>query len=63
MQILPWFLSLPSFQVIRRFNFGQSQTALSLTRFVEKSNNIFNPRQIYYENIFNYWFDATNSVF
>jgi hypothetical protein len=45
---------LHPFQVIRRFDFGQSQTALSLTKFVEKSSNIFNPRQIYYENIFNY---------
>ena len=34
--------------------FGQSQTALSLTKFLEKSSNIFNPRQIYYKNIFNY---------
>ena len=45
---------LPPFQVIRRFDFGQSQTALSLTKFVEKNSNIFNPIQIYYENIFNY---------
>jgi hypothetical protein len=27
---------LPPFQVIRRFDFGQSQTALNLTKFVEK---------------------------
>jgi hypothetical protein len=45
---------LPLFQVIRRFDFGQSQTALSLTNFIEKGSSIFNPRQIYYENIFNY---------
>jgi hypothetical protein len=29
-------LILPSFQVISCFDFGQSQTALSLTKFVEK---------------------------
>ena len=34
------------FQVIRRFDFGQSQTVLSLTKFVEKMSNIFNPRKI-----------------
>ena len=50
------------FQVIRCFDFEQSQTASSLTKFVGKNNNIFNPRQIYYENIFNYWFDETNLV-
>jgi hypothetical protein len=27
---------LPPFQVIRRFDFGQSQTALNLTKFLEK---------------------------
>jgi hypothetical protein len=27
---------LPPFQVIRCFDFGQSQTALSLTKFIEK---------------------------
>ena len=53
---------LPLFQVIRRFDFGQSQTDLSLTNFIEKSSSIFNPRQIYYENIFNYWFYETNLV-
>ena len=35
---------LHPFQVIRCFDFGQSQTALSLTKFVEKNNNIFNTR-------------------
>ena len=30
------------FHVIRRFNFGQSQTTLSLTNSIEKSNNIYN---------------------
>ena len=38
------FVCTPSVQVIRRFDFGRSQTALSLTKFIEKSNNIFNPR-------------------
>ena len=31
---------LPQFQVIRRFDFGQSQIASSLTKFVEKNKNI-----------------------
>ena len=30
------YLLLPSFQVIRRFNFVISQTALSLTKFIKK---------------------------
>ena len=33
---------LHPFQVIRCFDFDQSQIALSLTKFVEKSSNIFN---------------------
>jgi hypothetical protein len=45
---------LSPFQVIRRFDFGQSQIVLSLTKLVEKNNSIFNPKQIYYENIFKY---------
>ena len=53
---------LPPFQVIRYFDFSQIQTVLSLIKFVEKSSNIFNPRQIYYENIFNYWFNKTNLI-
>ncbi len=53
---------LPPFQVLGRFNFDQSQTVLSLIKFIEKSSNIFNPRQIYYENIFNCWFDNTYLV-
>jgi hypothetical protein len=48
---------LPLFQDIRRFDFSQSQTTLSLTNFVEKNSNIFNPRLIYYENLFNYRFN------
>ena len=28
----------------------------------KKSRNICNPRQIYYKNVFNYWFDETNLV-
>ena len=33
---------LPLFQVIRCFGFGQSQTASSLTKFIDKySNNIY----------------------
>ena len=35
-----WLL-LPPFQVIRCFDFGQSQTALSLTKFIDKYNNIY----------------------
>jgi hypothetical protein len=34
----------PPFQVISRFDFCQSQTTLSLTKFVENSSNIFEPR-------------------
>ena len=33
---------LPPFQVIRRFDFGQSQTTLNLTNSIEKSSNIYN---------------------
>ena len=47
--------------IIIRFDFGQSQTTPSLTKFVEKRSNIFNSRQIYYENVFNYRFNETNS--
>jgi hypothetical protein len=50
--IIEMYLKL--FQVIRLFDFGQNQTVLNLTKFIEKNNNIFNPKQIYYENIFNY---------
>ena len=32
---MTWYV-LPPFQVIKRFDFGQSQTVLSLTKFVEK---------------------------
>ena len=31
---------LPPFQVIRYFDFGQNQTALSLTKFINKYCNI-----------------------
>ena len=48
--------------VIRCLDFDQSQTALTLIKFIEKSSNIISPRQIYYENIFNYWIDGTNLV-
>ena len=39
-------LKLPLFQIIRRFDFCQSQTALSLIMFVEKNNNFFNQKNI-----------------
>ncbi len=42
--IFKLLITTPSVQVIRRFDFSQSQTALSLIKFVEKSSNIFNPR-------------------
>ncbi len=61
-KLVPTKKVLPPFEVIRRFDFGQSQTASSLTKFVEKVNNIFNTTQIYYENIFNYLFNKTNLV-
>ncbi len=32
----------PPFQVIKHFNFCQSQTILSLTKFIDKYNNIYN---------------------
>ena len=38
------FILFPPFQVIKCFDFVQSQTTLSLIKFVEKSSNIFNPR-------------------
>ena len=53
---------LPPFQVKKYFDFSQSQTVSSLTKFIEKNNNIFNLRQIYYENIFNYWFNENNLI-
>ena len=34
------YLLLPLFQVIRRFDFSQSQIVLSLTKFVEKNNTL-----------------------
>ena len=35
------YIVLPSFQVIRCFYFGQSQTALSLVKFIDKYSNIY----------------------
>ena len=52
-----WYVVLHPFQIISRLDF-----ATGLIKFVEKSNNIFNPKQIYYKNIFNYWFNETNLV-
>ena len=60
-KLVPTKKVIHPFQVIRRFDFGQSQTASSLTKFVEKINNILNSTQIYYENIF-YLFNETNLV-
>jgi hypothetical protein len=37
---------LPPFQVIRRFDFGQSQTALNLTKFIDKYSNIYNTKLV-----------------
>ena len=45
-----------------RYKTFWSQTALGLTKFLEKNSNIFNPRQFFYENVFNYWFDETSLV-
>ncbi len=37
---------LPPFQIIRRFDFGQSQIVLSLTKFTDKYNNIYNTKLV-----------------
>lgn len=50
---------LHSFYTINRFNFGQNQNALSLTKFVEKNIDILTLIQIYYENMFHYRFNET----
>ena len=42
-QVVNYFI-LPPFQVIRCFDFGQSHTASSLTKFIEENSNIFDPR-------------------
>mgnify|MGYP003702636263 CR=1 FL=1 len=41
-----YHIILPPFQVIRRFDFGQSQTVLSLTKFIDKYNNIYNTKLV-----------------
>ena len=41
---------------VTSFDF-QSQITLNLTNFIEKNRNIFNLRQIYYKNLFNYRFN------
>lgn len=37
---------LPPFQVICRFDFGQSKTVLSLTNFIDKYNNIYKTKLV-----------------
>jgi hypothetical protein len=37
---------LPPFQVTRRFDFGQNQTILSLTKFIDKYSNIYNTKLV-----------------
>ena len=37
---------LPPFQVTKRFDFGQSQTVLSLTKFIDKYSNIYNTKLV-----------------
>ena len=37
---------LPPFQVIRRFDFGQSQIVSSLTKFMDKYSNIYNTKLV-----------------
>ncbi len=34
------------FQVIRRFDFDQSQTVSSLTKFIDKYSNIYNTKLV-----------------
>jgi hypothetical protein len=40
------FIVLPPFQVIRHFDFGQSQTVLRLTKFIDKYSNIYNTKLV-----------------
>lgn len=37
--------------IVSRFSFAQSQTCLTLTRFIEKYISIYKIKQIYYQNI------------
>ena len=40
------YIVLPPFQVIKRFDFGQSQTISNLTKFIDKYNNIYNTKLV-----------------
>ena len=44
------------------FNFDQSKYVSSLVKFVKKNTNIFNRKQLYHENIFDYRFNETYLV-
>ena len=37
---------LPPFQVIRRFEFDQSQTTSNMTKFMHKYSNIYNTKLV-----------------
>ncbi len=41
---------LPPFQIISRFDFGQSQTPSNLTMFIDKYSNIYNTKLVSINN-------------
>ena len=45
--------SLPFFQVTRRFDFGQNQIVLNLTKFMDKYSNIYNIKLVSLNKLLN----------